>query len=133
MPALAITAIRFLVVAIVQTGAWIAASTVLEKVADYIRDVLKRDGGLTDEEVDDTLRNEIIDAVALIGVTVIALKTRIPIRLADKLGLKQAVPSRKTLSTKQKTGIAQAATKGGLRSTALKVFLCGLALSFANT
>lgn len=133
MPALLVTALRFLFVAIVQTAAYVAASNVLERVVDYIRASLRNDGGLTEEETDDTLRNEVLDALVLIGVTVASLKTRIPLRLADKLGLQATTLTRKTLSAKAKAGIATAATKGALKSTAVKVFLGGLALSFANT
>lgn len=132
MPVLVITVLRFLFVAIMQTAAWVVASQVLERVVDYIRATLSKDGELTDTEIDDTLLNEVLDALALIGVTVASLKTRLPIRLADKLGLSATKPVRKTLSAKAKAGIEKAATKGGLRKSALKVFLGGLALSFAN-
>lgn len=130
MPAVVVTLIRFLVVAIMQTGAWIVASEALEGLADFLRTALKSDGGMTDEEVDDTLRNEIIDAVALIGVTVGALKTKIPIRLADKLGLKvKTSKAVQTLATKAKVEAAKSAGKG-LSQSLLKKFLVGLVGSF---
>lgn len=127
MPAALLTVLRWLFIAVVQTGAIVAVQQALEGVVDYIRSALKTDGGLTDAETDDVLLNETLDALAILGITVAALKSKIPIRLADKLGLKASLPTKVSLSLKQTAAVSRATSTGALRSQLLKTFLLGLA------
>lgn len=123
MPAIAQQLIRFLFIAVVQTGAIVAVQQTLEGVVDYIRNALKSDGGLTDAETNDVMLNETLDALAIVGITVASLKSKIPLRLADKLGLGLSQQTKKTLSTKQSAAVSQAVTKGALQPTVLKSVL----------
>lgn len=131
MPALIITTLRFLLISIVQTAAFLAASQALERLIDYVHGALTKDGGASDDEADAIVGQEIIDALALIGVTIAALKTRLPIRLADKIGLKIQRAQTQKVSAQATTKIAKAKAKGGLGSAAVKAFVVGLAGSFA--
>lgn len=133
MPALAVTLIRFLVVAIIQTGAYVVASNALERLADYLRDVLTKNSDLSKEDIDTTLRDEIIDAVTLIGVTVFSLKTKIPLRLAEKLGLTSNI-TKKLATSQTKAKVTNALTKAGLLGgSTTQLALKALLLSFAGS
>lgn len=123
MPVVVVTALRFLVIAIMQTAAWVAASHILEGLVDYLRETFKRNGAMNDKEVDDVLANEVIDTLALIGITVASLKTRIPIRLADKLGLKATTIGKRVLSQATKEKVAKTAASGVLGNSYIRKLL----------
>lgn len=129
----AVNMLRMLFIAIMQLAAWETVAKVLENIVDYIRASLKKDGGLSESETDDAMLNTTIDAIAFTTVTVAALKTRLPIRLADKLGLKVGRASKTTLSTKVNEGIAQSASKGGLQSSFLKNHLGKLSFALVGS
>lgn len=133
MPAVIINLLRMLFVAIMQTGAWLVVANVLEKFVDYIRDTLKGDGKLSDTETDDVMLNTTLDALALTAVTVASLKTRIPIRLADKLGLKVGRTQRTTTSPTTTKVLNDSNIKAQLVGTKLRLFLSTLVLSFAGS
>ncbi len=125
--------LRFLFIAIVQTGAYVAVSSALEKLVDYIRSTLQRNGGLTSSETDDVMLNETLDTLVLIGITVASLKTKIPVRLADKLGLRTASAVRKTIPAATKAKVQKAVSTGLLSSGIFKKYTGVLAVSFVGS
>lgn len=80
--------LRYLVIAIIQLGAASAASAALQNLSNWVRGQLKTTAGMTEQEIDDWWGNKVIDAVAFIGVQVALMKSKIPLKLADSLGLK---------------------------------------------
>lgn len=133
MGAAAVNILRILFITIMQTAAFAAVSEFLERVIDYIRNSLKKDGNLTDSEVDDVISNDVIDILAFIGVTIVALRTRIPVRLADKLGLKVGKTKKVTLSPKTTAGAALAQSKGDLQPSLLTKSLKVIGISFLGS
>lgn len=125
--------LRYLFIAILQTAAFVAVSNVLESLVNYVRDALGRNGGLNESQKDDAMLEMTIEVLALIGVTVASLKSKIPVRLADRLGLKAGVSGKKALDQSTKAGIAATAKAGTLGGSSIKKYLGVVALSFAGS
>lgn len=114
---------------IVQVGAWSAVEYLLTKVAEWI----KSEEQLSDDDAWLILGIELSAAIAAIGATAASLKSRLPVRIADKLGFNLA--TKKTLSQKGKTVAAQTTTAvvGAKRGRILKLMASAFAVSFAGS
>jgi len=86
MGAAAAALIRIIIQAAVQTGILIAAEKLLSPLVDAAKRGYANAFNLTDSEAEDTLANDIIDALALVGVIGISIKTKLPTKVAEKLG-----------------------------------------------
>src|SRR3989344_169111 len=116
MPAIILQLLRWVVVAAIQTGAIVAVSNILENIVDLIRDNLQQYGGINKSETDGLLSDSTIEILTMLGVTVASLKTKIPLRLVDKLGLTVARGAGKvsTPATIQKVATAEAKIAQGI-------------------
>jgi hypothetical protein len=126
----AINILRMLFVILMQTAAYVAVSNAVESIVDYIRGALKGDGKLSEAETDDVMSNTTLDLLSLIGVQLISFKTRIPLRLADKLGLKVGRTQKVALTSKAQDAVVKVSTTGALSGLLPKSFLGKIALSF---
>ncbi len=86
MPIIVASLIRTLIQAATTVGLF----TVIEKIIGPVVDIAKRElaqaRGLTEEQAEDSIANEIIDAFAMIGILGIAIRTKLPTIVAEKLG-----------------------------------------------
>lgn len=86
MPALVAALVRVLIQAGVTTLIFSALDMVLAPMTDAAKRAVARAYGMTEEEAEDTIANEVIDAFAMIGIIGIAIKSKLPTKTAEKLG-----------------------------------------------
>lgn len=85
MPVAAALFVRTLIQAAVSVGLFSLLDLIVGPLTDKAKSAVARAYGLTDEEAEDLLANEIIDAFALIGIVGITIKTKLPTVVAEKL------------------------------------------------
>lgn len=122
--------LRMLFVAIIQSAAIATIATYLDQFVDYVRNALRKDGGLTEEQTDEAMYEWVLIALSGTAITVASLKSRLPIRLADRLGLKLQTAGRKETSTGTKLGVEKALKGSLLTQSAMLKVLKTLGLSF---
>lgn len=86
MPAL-IGLARAAVIALVQTGIFIAAERIISGLIDRIKQKHKDDYGLNDEDAQSATENIFVDLLVYAGITLALVRTKIPVKVADRLGL----------------------------------------------
>jgi len=120
MPAALATIGRQLIVMIIQTGAFIAVEKGLMSVIDKIRAHNAEVNGLDPEDADNETANTIIDIALLAGITMVSLRTKLPVKIAERLGFTSKGFVKRPLS---KAGAAKLVAKGVKPATtaALKV------------
>lgn len=90
MPALiaaGLVMLRYIVIALIQSAIFVGAMKLLEPLIDKLKEGIKTTFGLSDDDALVYISNFIIDTVELAGLTVVSLKTKFPLKVADKLGL----------------------------------------------
>jgi len=116
MPALAAMLIRVLIQAAVQTGIYIAIEKLISPLTDGAKEAYANLFGLSPEEAEDSIANTLIDAFAMIGIIGISIKTKIPTKVAEKLGFTSKGYTKRKLSAKAEAAAKTTAKVG--RSTA---------------
>lgn len=100
MPIILIGAIRLIIQAAVQLGIW----SLVEKYAMPLLDqgiiALAKAFGLSDQEATDFAANEFLQMAESVGVFALTLKTRLPSKVADRLGFTTKGFQKRKLSTK---------------------------------
>lgn len=109
MPAALAVLARQLLIMIVQTGAFLAAEKGLMWIVEKIRAHHAEVNGLDPDDVDNATANTIIDIALLAGITMISLRTKLPVKIAERLGFTSKGYVKRTLS---KAGQAKLAAKG---------------------
>lgn len=104
MPVVIAQVLRFVVIAIVQSAVFTALLSLLEPLIDKAKAAVKSTFGLSDTDAGTYIANFILDTVELAGLTVVSLKTRFPLKIADKLGLTTRGFTRGALPAKVSTG-----------------------------
>lgn len=104
MPAYIGVAIYWLIVSIVQSAIFVAVMALLEPLIDKAKASVQERYGLSDDDSTTYIANFIIDVVELAGLTVISLKTRLPLAVANKLGFTSKGFNRRGLPAKVSTG-----------------------------
>ncbi len=86
MPLIVASLIRTLLQAAATTAIFVVVEKIIGPVVDEAKSVLSKMRGLTMEEAEDTIANEIIDAFAMIGIIGATIRTKLPTVVAEKLG-----------------------------------------------
>ena len=103
--------IRVLIQSVGQFAIFIGLDAVLGPLFDKAKKELSEARGLTDEEATDTIANEVIDAFAFIGITAIGIKSKLPTKLAEKLGFTSKGYSKRQISGKLPAGAVGSVAK----------------------
>ena len=85
MPAAAAALVRVLIQAGVTTAIFSVIDAIIGPITDKAKQAVARAYGVSDEEAEDLLANEIIDAFAMIGILGVAIKSKLPTIVAEKL------------------------------------------------
>lgn len=110
MAAALVTLARQLIIMIVQTGAFFAAEKGLMWVVDKIREHHAEVNGLNPEDADNATANTIIDIALLAGITMLSLRTKLPVKIAERLGFTSKGYIKRSIS---KAGQAKLIAKNG--------------------
>lgn len=107
--------VALIVRAVIQLGTtlglwWLAEKTVLPILEEAIVQIARL-GGNTPEESRQLLRNEILDAAESFGVGVVVLRTKMPTKMAEKLGFTAKGWGKKPVKTKAKEVLGPPAPK----------------------
>jgi len=112
--------LRYVIIALVQSAVFIAAMNLLEPVINALKKTVQERFGLNEEDSGTYVANTIIDILELTGLTVLSLKSKFPLKIADKLGLTSRGWKRGALPAAVSTGpnapgaVAKAALAGGV-------------------
>lgn len=109
MPAVLATLARQLIIMAVQTAIFVVIEKMLNKVIDKIRTHHAEVNGLDPDDAENQTANDIIDIALLAGVTLVMLRTKLPVRVAEKLGFTSRGFVKRPLSA---AGAAKMAAKG---------------------
>lgn len=104
MPIAVAMFVRALIQAVVSTGILLLAENLLYTLLDKAKAALQSEDDMTEEEATDTIANEVIDALLTIGLLTFAVKSKIPTRLAERLGFTSKGWTKRPISPKAKTG-----------------------------
>jgi len=117
MPVIVYLLIRALIQATVTTIGFIALELMLSPLTDAAKAAVAKAYGMTEEEAEDTIANEVIDAFAMIGILGISIKSKVPTKIAEKLGFTSKGWAKRQISPKvpgAKTNVvASTIVKGG--------------------
>jgi len=86
MPALIAVLVRQLIMTIIQVGAWIGVEKVLTGLIDKAKKRNVEELGLSEEDAESHAANTVIEIAIAAGVTLLMLRTKLPAKVADKLG-----------------------------------------------
>lgn len=123
MPIFIAQILRFIVIAVVQSAVFTALLALLDPLVDKAKTAVKNTFGLSDDDAGTYVANFIIDTIELAGLTVASLKTRFPLKVADKLGLtargwtRGALPARVSTGAKAPAAAAASAKAAGTPSS----------------
>lgn len=104
MPVLLAQLLRFAIIAVIQSGLILGAEAILNPLIEKLKAGIKTTFGLSDDDALTYIANFILDTAELAGLTVISLKTRMPLKVADKLGFTARGFTRGALPVKVSTG-----------------------------
>lgn len=119
MPALVAQLLRFAIIALVQSGIIIGVEAILNPLIEKAKEGIQSTFNLGPDDAMTYVANFILDTLELAGLTVVALKSRLPLKVADKLGFTARGFTRGALPAKVSTGasapgaIAKAAVSAG--------------------
>lgn len=85
MPLLAAAFIRVLIQSVISLASFSVLDWILSPLVDKAKAAVAKAYGVTGEEAEDLLANEIIDALAMIGIIGITIKSKLPTVVAEKL------------------------------------------------
>lgn len=109
--------IRTAIQAITQVGLIAFADQLFGPLIDFAKKELAEAYDLTPEEAEDTLANELIDALALVGIIGLSIRTKLPTIVAEKLGFTAKGYVKRKLSAKLPASAVGTATKGSKITT----------------
>ena len=93
MPLFVASAIRYLLIAAIQIGAFSVAQSLLEKAFDAISNALRTNHGMSAEQAEDSLAAEVLASVLALGANAMLIKSRLPLRWVDKIAKVKKVPT----------------------------------------
>lgn len=100
MPAALAALIRVIIQATVQTGILLSVSAILGPIVDKAKQLVADAFDLTPDEAADTVANEVIDALAMVGIIGVSIRTKLPTIVAEKLGFTSKGYLKRPLSPK---------------------------------
>jgi len=121
MPLAVALLIRTLIQAISTTALFVLADKLLAPLIDLAKKVVAQAFGMTEAEAEDTIANEVIDALSMIGILGVAIRTKIPTIAAEKLGFTSKGFTKRKVSAKLPAGIAGTAAQNAVAATSAKV------------
>lgn len=136
MPAAAAAAIRVIIQAAVSTGIFVAIEAALAPLIDAAKRAVQNAYDMTPEEAEDTIANEVIDALAVFGILGIAIKSKLPTIAAEKLGFTSKGYFKRKISPKvpsAKTNTVAATLSKNATVTMLPAAQASAVLSGAKT
>src|SRR3990167_9685184 len=86
MPVAVGIAIRYIIMAAVQLGIWGFLEKYAIPLVDKAMVALMKVYGLSQKEAEDIMANEVVNAFESVGVFAATLRTKLPIKFAEKLG-----------------------------------------------
>lgn len=86
MPLLVAALIRVVIQAIISTAVFMGLDWLLAPLTDKAKAAVAKAYGMTPEEAEDTIANEMIDALTMVGILSITIKSKLPTVVAEKLG-----------------------------------------------
>ena len=93
MPAFIASALRYLVIAAMQIGVFSVAQTVLDKGFTAIQKALTDNEGMSAEEAENSIAAEVLATGGALGANAALIRSRLPLRWADKLKLVTTKPT----------------------------------------
>jgi len=121
MPAIVASLVRVLIQAAVQTGIFIILEKLASPIVDAAKYAVKKTFNMTDEEAEDSIANEIIDAFLMIGIIGVSIKTKMPTKVAEKLGFTSKGYVKRPVSKKLPTTAKGTAAKKAVDGISGKV------------
>jgi len=119
MPVAVAILVRVLIQASTQVGILLVAEKLLSPLTGLAKRAVQAAFNMTEEEAEDTIANEIIDAFALIGIIGLSIKTKLPTKVAERLGFSSKGFTRRKPSSKLPAGgKSNAATNVAVARTA---------------
>lgn len=100
MPIILAQILRPLIIWIVQAGITYVGFSILEKVIDKLLEAIKEHYDLEDDDARILLANNIIDVALVVGVGTTTLASKMPVKVAEKLGITSKILAKKPLSAK---------------------------------
>lgn len=134
MPILAIPAvavfIRVMIQAITSGAFLIVLEKLLSPLIDLAKSAVANFYGVTDDEAEDLLANEVIDALATVGILALTIRSKLPTKIAEKLGFTIKGYSKRGLSPRVTTKVPPKTTTTTIPAgnTALEVSIAAQAL-----
>lgn len=123
MPAIVLTALRYLIIGAVQLGVFTAIERwVLPLLNSAISEIMQL-FGVDESTAEDILGNEYLEMAEAVGITAAVIASRTPLKVADRLGFRTRGVSKKTLkpSTAAKVTAAKSASVGAARAAVSKL------------
>ena len=93
MPLFVASAIRYLLIAAIQIGAFSVAQSLLEKAFGAISNALRTNHGMSAEQAEDSIAAEVLASVLALGANAMLIKSRLPLRWVDKIAKVKKVPT----------------------------------------
>lgn len=129
------TMLRPVIIWLLQAAITAVAYTIIEKLLDKILRVIQEHYELDDDDARIMVANNIIEGAAFVIGGAVAIKTKIPVKLARKLGFSDGVVKKRNLSNKgaAKVKLKDAGATGGKLEKGIKTLSILTALGVANT
>lgn len=124
MPLIIAQLLRTLVMALVTGGGIAAIESLFSKSMENIVGAIRNGTGVSEQDAKDLVVNFLVDTAANTGVTLAILKLRLPVKVADYLGLSGKEITKKTLTpaaTKAASVLKTAAGEGVLKGAIGKI------------
>lgn len=93
MPVFFAVALRYVLIAAIQIGAFEAARIFLEKAFSAITSLLTDDEGMTKEDAEESIAAEILAMILALGANALLIKSRLPLRWVDKVAKVRKPPT----------------------------------------
>lgn len=109
MPLVIAVAIRWLIMSLAQGLLFGVGVSLLEPLIEKAKVALKESFGLSDDDAITYIANFILDVILYAGITAATLKTKLPVKIADKLGYTSKGFVKRPLSAKAKAALPDTA------------------------
>lgn len=116
-----LAALRTLVIFIIQSGVIVGALQLLEPVIDGAKSAIKKAFNLSDNDSLTYIANFLLDTIEIAGISIATFKSRIPLKIADKLGLTARNFKRGALPAKVSSGTNAPGAQARVAAGATKI------------
>lgn len=132
MPVIIAALLRQVLMAAITVAAADVAAKLLEWINDKLIDWLKSEYGLSDDDAVIVVANEVLVFTEQVAGATAILKARVPVRVADRLGLSAKGATKRTVSATGSQKVAAAQASSPLKSKIISALVIGAPISLLN-